>query len=225
MSRFADRIVWFPIDHLLWRFGTNLVAYRTVVLFDPLSIITFCCYYCTNCVFVCVWFVSYTMAHAGQNVGDDIWEDASDIFEIRSEVGSSGTLTPDELGHDDSESSQPEDVNPQRANRLERPPARLMNPAMERESARDRTHAHRGADSRIPPSDYQLAPMVFNSSSKRSKSSHQSPSPVRERPNGPSKHREVKSVMKPPAFWWEGWMHRIPSGAIWNRRQEKRLGR
>ena len=140
------------------------------------------------------------MAHAGQNEGDDIWEDASDIFEIRSEVGSSGTLTPDELGNDDSESSQPEDVNPQRANRLERPPARLMNPAMERESVRDRTHAQRGAESRTPPSDYQLAPMVFNSSSKRSKSSHQSPSPVRERPNGPSKHREVKSVMKPPRF-------------------------
>ena len=140
------------------------------------------------------------MAHAGQNEGDDIWKDASDIFEIRSEVDGSDTLTPDELGDDDSESSQPRDVTPQRADRLERPPARLMNPAMERESVRDRTHAQRGAESRTPPSDYQLAPMVFNSSSKGSKSNHRSPSPVRDRPNGPSKHREVKSVMKPPRF-------------------------
>ena len=72
----------------------------------------------------------------GRGDDDDDWEDASDIFEVRSEAGSSDTMSPDEQGVDTSKSSQLTVIAPPEDDRRERTPSRMMNRRKGRESER-----------------------------------------------------------------------------------------
>ena len=85
---------------------------------------------------------------------------SSDTYEVRSEVSSSETMTPDELGHNEAESGQLRDVAPPGVGRREKQPSSLTNRGRDRESERDRAYNQSGAGSRTPPSEYQLAPMA-----------------------------------------------------------------
>ena len=97
---------------------------------------------CTNSLCYCVFF-AYTMASGGRGDDDDDWEDASDIFEVRSEAGSTDTLTPDEQGVDTSKSSQLTVIDPPEDDRREQTPPRVMGQRRGRESDRDRPRESR----------------------------------------------------------------------------------
>ena len=80
------------------------------------------------------------MASGGRGDDDDDWEDASDIFEVRSEAESTDTLTPDEQGGDTPKSGQLTVIAPHEDDRRERTPPRVMNQRRGRASRIETDH-------------------------------------------------------------------------------------
>ena len=152
------------------------------------------------------------MASGGRGDDDDDWEDASDIFEVRSEAGSSDTMSPDEQGVDTSKSSQLTVIAPLEDDRWERTPSRMMNRRKGRESERDQPHESRDPRSRTPPSEYHSAPLMTLPSFKDSNWSRQECPPEHHRSDKPNKSRDSKYMMKPPRF--EGKEHCIESHLV-----------
>ena len=152
------------------------------------------------------------MASGGRGEDDDDWEDASDIFEVRSEAGSTDNLTPDVQGGDPSESSQLTVIAPLEDDRRERTPSRLMNRMRGRESDPDQPYERRDPRSWNSPSEYHSAPLMTPPNPKVSRWSRQEGPPVRHRSDGPSKSRDSKFMMKPPRF--EGKEHCIESHLV-----------
>ena len=152
------------------------------------------------------------MASGGRGDDDDDWEDASDIFEVRSEAGSSNTLTPDEQGVDTSRSGQLTVIAPPEDDRRERTPPRVMNQRRGRESDRDRSYELRDPGPWSPPSEYHSAPLMTLPNPKDSRGSRQECPPARDRSDRPNKSRDSKIVMKPPRF--EGKEHCIESHLV-----------
>ena len=152
------------------------------------------------------------MASGGRGDDDDDWEDASDIFEVRSEAGSTDTLSPDEQGGDTSRSGQLTVIAPPEDDRRERTPSRVMNQRRGRESDRDRTYERRDPGPWTPPSEYHSAPLMNLPNHKDSKWGRQECPPARNRSDGPSKSRDSKFMMKPPRF--DGKEHCIESHLV-----------
>ena len=152
------------------------------------------------------------MASGGRGADDDDWEDASDIFEVRSEAGSSDTLSPDEQGVDSSKSSQLTVVAPPEDDRRERTPPRVMDQRRGRVSDRDRPLEPQDPGSWTPPSQYHSAPLLTLPNPKDSGMSRQECPLVRNRSDGPSKSRDSRFTMKPPRF--EGKEHCIESHLV-----------
>ena len=97
------------------------------------------------------------MAHNGAGTDDETWEDASDVYEIRSEAGESEPGGSEEHDSDDDESSVPEDVENPRDERQGGAVGRSPDPVMERGARRGPTIDLRGSSTQTPPSDYQMA--------------------------------------------------------------------
>ena len=140
------------------------------------------------------------MASGGRGDDEDDWEDASDIFEVRSEAGSSDTLTPDEQGVDTSRSGRLTVIAFPKDDRRERTPPRVMNQRRGRESDQDRSLELRDPGPWSPSSEYHSAPLMTLPNPKDSRGSRQECPPARNRSDGPSKSRDSKFAMKPPRF-------------------------
>ena len=140
------------------------------------------------------------MAHNGAGTDDETWEDASDVYEIRSEAGESEPEGSEEHDSDEVESSVPEDVENPRGERQGGAVGRSPDPVMERGARRGPTIDLRGSSTQTPPSDYQMA-MQMPPRGRRDSRMNRSPAlPERFRPFKSIKPPSKKAFIKPPRF-------------------------
>ena len=140
------------------------------------------------------------MANNGVGTDDETWEDASDVYEIRSEAGESEPGGSEEHDSDDVESSVLEDVENPRDERQGGAVGRSPDPVMERGARRGPTIDLRGSSTQTPPSDYQLA-MQMPPRGRRDSRRNRSPAlPERFRPFKTIKPPSKRAFIKPPRF-------------------------
>ena len=137
------------------------------------------------------------MAANGQDPEDDIWEDASDVYEVRSETGDS---VPEDQSEpdDDVESSEVQIMVPPRSERAEQS-RRAPNPRCERDVERFTTANPRGAVSLTPQSDYQSATLVMPPMNRVARYVL-TPLPRGRSNFKPDKPRDSRTFIKPPRF-------------------------
>ena len=141
------------------------------------------------------------MANNGAGTDDDeTWEDASDVYEIRSEAGSSEPERSEEHDSDDVESSVLGDVENPRTERQGRAVRRSSDPVVERGAVRGSTIDLRGSSTQTPPSEYQMA---MQSQPRGHRDSRRNRSPTlqeRFRPFKTIKPPSKMAFIKPPRF-------------------------
>ena len=137
------------------------------------------------------------MAAHGQDPDDDIWEDASDIFEVRSDAGNSETEDQSE-SNDDVESSKVQIMAPPRNKQTDQP-RRALIPRSERGSECYLASDQRGTATITPQSEYHLAPTMMRPTDKGARYVP-TPPPRGSRVIEHDKPRDEQTFIKPPRF-------------------------
>ena len=139
------------------------------------------------------------MAAHGREPDDDIWEDASDLYEVRSEAGSSESEDQSGPDADDVDSSEVQVVAPPRDEPAERAVQirRMRNPRSDRGVLRHGAADSRGSTSLTPQSAYHLAPLSTKPSDVGARYVP-TPLPRSDRGGKPGKPRDDRSFIKPP---------------------------
>ena len=141
------------------------------------------------------------MANNGAGADDDeTSEDASDVYEIRSEAGGSEPEESGEHGSNDDETSVLGDVENPRVERRGRAVGRSLDPVMERGAVRGSTVDLRGSSRQTPPSDYQMALQSHPKVRRDSRWDRSPPLPERIRPFKTNKPPSKRAFIKPPRF-------------------------
>ena len=143
------------------------------------------------------------MADAGHDTDGDDWEEASDVFVVRSEVGDSDSSDLDGRSTD-AEASTVRSTAPPVAPRRRRVERRTEDSSANADRGHYRDGGHdggqRGEIPLTPQSVYQLAPLPAPSSKKDARISLTPPVPQRNRPGGSAKPHGDRIFMKPSHF-------------------------
>ena len=140
------------------------------------------------------------MANNGAGTDDETWEDASVVYEIRSEAGESEPEGSEEHDSDDVESSVLGDVENPRAERQGRAVGSSPNPVVERRVGRGPTVDLRGSSTQTPPSDYQMAMQSQPKGRRDSRRNRSMTLPERFRPFKTIEPPSKRAFIKPPRF-------------------------
>ena len=139
------------------------------------------------------------MANTGAAADDnETWEDASGVYEIRSEAGGSEPGGSEEHDSDDIESSVLEDIEIPRAERQGRANRKSTDPVVERGAVRGSTIDIRGSSTQTPPSDYHMAMQSYPRGQGSSRRNRSPPLPERVRLFKSSKLPPKRAFIKPP---------------------------